>query len=54
VRLNEWPEWFVVDENTLYRVTGGDGREEIRLGSELRAGIEVSAPARLVVAKVGR
>ena len=19
VRLNEWPEWFTVDENTLYR-----------------------------------
>ena len=25
VRLNEWPEWFTVDENTLYRVTDGAG-----------------------------
>ena len=22
VRLNEWPEWFTVDENTLYRADG--------------------------------
>ena len=26
VRLNEWPEWFTVDENTLYRVTDAAGR----------------------------
>ena len=26
VRLNEWPEWFTVDENTLYRLTD-DGRK---------------------------
>ena len=24
VRLNEFPEWFVVDENTLYRVAPAD------------------------------
>ncbi len=51
VRLNEWPEWFAVDETTLYRVVDGRGREEIRLGSELVEGISVSAPARLVVDK---
>ena len=27
VRLNEWPEWFTVDENTLYRVSGRGGEE---------------------------
>jgi hypothetical protein len=37
VRLNEFPEWFVVDENRLYRVKGP--REEVRLGSELAGGI---------------
>ena len=32
VRLNEWPEWFTVDENTLYRLTGRAGRRA-RFGS---------------------
>lgn len=44
VRLNEFPEWFTVDENTLYRLTpaaGGAGM--VRLGSELIEGIEVAA-----------
>jgi hypothetical protein len=44
VRLNEFPEWFTVHENRLYRVTpagGGDAR--VWLGSELIAGIELSA-----------
>lgn len=49
VRLNEWPEWYVVDENTLYRVTDGDGKERILLGSELIDGIPVTAPGRWVV-----
>jgi hypothetical protein len=53
VRLNEWPEWFVVDENTLYRVQHVGGQEEIRLGSELKAGIPVTVPSRLVVEKAG-
>jgi hypothetical protein len=47
VRLNEFPEWFIVDENTLYRVhpaAGAGGSEGIiRLGSELIAGIELTA-----------
>jgi len=49
VRLNEWPEWFTVDENTLYRVTDGAGKESIRLGSELEDGIEVTASGRWIV-----
>ena len=34
VRLNEFPEWFVVDENTLYRLhkDGATGEDAIRLG----------------------
>jgi hypothetical protein len=52
VRLNEWPEWFVVDENTLYRVRERDGgREMLWLGSDLKTGIEVDVPARLIVEK---
>jgi hypothetical protein len=51
VRLNEWPEWFTVDENTLYRVVDGAGRESRHLGSDLKDGIEVVAPGRLVVEK---
>jgi hypothetical protein len=49
VRLNEWPEWFTVDENTLYRIGDGSGRERIVLGSELKEGIEITTPARWVV-----
>jgi len=42
-RLNEFPEWFAVDENTLYRVSGTSGNEDrILLGSELIAGIDLS------------
>jgi hypothetical protein len=52
VRLNEWPEWYPVDETTLYRVVDGAGREQLRLGSELVEGLGVSAPARLLVEKV--
>jgi hypothetical protein len=48
VRLNEWPEWFTVDENTLYRVVDGTGTATVRLGSELKEGIEVR-PGRFVV-----
>jgi hypothetical protein len=51
VRLNEFPEWYTVDENTLYRVrpaasAGGAAADDpaatIRLGSELIAGIELT------------
>ena len=45
VRLNEFPEWFIVDENTLYRVRPAARASEglVRLGSELIAGIELAA-----------
>src|SRR5262245_31604397 len=35
VRLNEFPEWFTVDENRLYRVRDTASTERILLGSEL-------------------
>jgi hypothetical protein len=38
VRLNEFPEWFTVDENTLYRLHR-DGRSLVLLGSELIEGV---------------
>ena len=49
VRLNEWPEWFTVDENTLYRLTDAGGRQLLRLGSELKAGLAVEGSGRFVV-----
>jgi hypothetical protein len=49
VRLNEFPEWFTVEENTLYRVRGASGtNEQIRLGSELIRGLDF-APGDWVV-----
>jgi hypothetical protein len=43
-RLNEFPEWFTVDENTLYRLRrstdSGDG--QVLLGSELIAGVSLA------------
>jgi hypothetical protein len=39
VRLNEFPEWFTVDENRLYRLRDAGSAERIALGSELVAGI---------------
>jgi len=50
VRLNEFPEWFTVDENHLYRLRGA-GEEQIRLGSELIAGVTL-APGDWVVEPV--
>lgn len=49
VRLNEWPEWYTVDESRLYRVTDGAGHETIRLGSELKDGIEVAGSGRWTI-----
>lgn len=43
VRLNEFPEWFTVDENTLYRIGRPGTAGEIRLGSELIAGVTLGA-----------
>jgi hypothetical protein len=41
VRLNEFPEWFTVDENRLYTLTreGATATPLVRLGSELAAGV---------------
>jgi DUF1680 family protein len=42
-RLNQWPEWYTVDENTLYTVKNADtGREDIFLGSDLKTGYPVT------------
>jgi len=48
VRLNEFPEWYVVDENTLYRLKAERGEELVRLGSELTEGVTL-APGRWTV-----
>jgi hypothetical protein len=53
VRLNEWPEWYTVDENTLYRLTDGAGKRLVRLGSELKTGIGVSGSSRWTVEPLG-
>ncbi len=50
VRLNEFPEWYVVDENQLYRLRSGD-EELIRLGSELIAGVSLK-PGEWMVEKM--
>jgi hypothetical protein len=43
VRLNEFPEWFVVEPNWLYRVGGGADGPRLRLGSELIRGERFTA-----------
>ena len=55
VRLNEFPEWFTVDENRLYRLrrqTGEKGGQPPFLGSELIAGI-VMEPGDWILEPVG-
>ncbi|MGH8526078.1 MAG: hypothetical protein ACREXY_18310, partial [Gammaproteobacteria bacterium] len=44
VRLNEFPEWFTVDENHLYRLrpATSEGVSRTWLGSELIAGVEMT------------
>jgi hypothetical protein len=49
VRLNEWPEWSPLDENTLYEIRDGAGRTQTLLGSDLIDGVYITAPARLEV-----
>jgi len=50
VRLNEFPEWFTVDDNSLYRLRPAGagagakaGDEVVRLGSELIEGVPLRA-----------
>ncbi len=50
VRLNEFPEWFTVDENMLYPVGRAGTTGEVRLGSELIAGITLNAGTWIVEA----
>ncbi len=52
-RLNEFPEWYVVDENTLYRLKNvAAGPARILLGSELIAGVILS-PGDWLIEPVG-
>ncbi|MDP2997900.1 MAG: hypothetical protein Q8N47_10465 [Bryobacterales bacterium] len=55
VRLNEFPEWYTVDENTLYRVrrASAPAQERVLLGSELIAGI-VMEPGDWIVEPLGQ
>ncbi|MEK7408220.1 MAG: hypothetical protein AAB225_24380 [Acidobacteriota bacterium] len=53
VRLNEFPEWYTVDENTLYTVRPAAGLERIHLGSELIAGVAL-APGNWTIEPVGK
>lgn len=43
VRLNEFPEWFVVEPTWLYRIEGATGSARIRLGAELMQGESFTA-----------
>ena len=54
VRLNEFPEWFTVEENHLYRLhaVSPGGAATTRLGSELIAGVEM-APGSWIVEHAG-
>ena len=51
VRLNEFPEWFTVDENHLYSLRHEKG-ERRWLGSELIAGVELE-PGDWIVESAG-
>jgi hypothetical protein len=42
VRLNEFPEWFTIDENRTYRLSRDGGETIERLGSELIEGVSMS------------
>jgi hypothetical protein len=54
VRLNEFPEWYVADENTLYRLRAeGKAVDRVLLGSELIAGIELK-PGNYTVEPLGK
>lgn len=50
VRLNEFPEWFTIDENALYTVQRRGGEARTWLGSELVEGVPL-APGEYVIAK---
>lgn len=53
-RLNEFPEWYTVDENSLYKIRKtGAAAERIVLGSEMIAGIAME-PGDWIVESMGR
>jgi len=52
VRLNEFPEWYVVDENTLYRLYSNSVTERVLLGSELIEGVSLQ-PGNWIVEPIG-
>lgn len=49
VRLNEWPEWWVVEDDARYEVRWDDGRVEVLEGRALARGLPVEAPTGLTV-----
>ena len=51
-RLNEFPEWYTVEENTLYRLRSASGTDQVRLGSELIAGVRL-APGNWTIESLG-
>jgi hypothetical protein len=53
VRLNEFPEWYTVEESGLYRIGRAGTSGEVRLGSELIAGIAL-APGEWIVEPFNR
>jgi hypothetical protein len=53
VRLNEFPEWYTVDENTLYRVRQDAAPERVLLGSELIEGIRMD-PGSWIIESLGK
>ncbi|NWF85856.1 MAG: hypothetical protein HXY18_18715 [Bryobacteraceae bacterium] len=53
VRLNEIPEWFTVEENTLYSLALAGQPQRFHLGSELIAGVEL-APGDWLVEPAGQ
>jgi hypothetical protein len=52
-RLNEFPEWYTVDENTLYRLSREGGGERVLLGSEMIAGVALE-PGNWTVEPAGK
>jgi hypothetical protein len=41
-RLNQWPEWWTVEPNGWYAVTGPDGSQQIIDGASLAAGLPLA------------
>lgn len=52
VRLNEFPEWFTVEEGRLYALTGPDGTSRVYAGFELVGGVDVG-PGSYVLRNLG-